>query len=374
MKSLAQSIFLLIFILAGCSEPKKEIVQKVKYDIPFDGTVQDIKLEQLFKNISYLPLETNDSCLLKYIKRIICKNGYIYIADTKSGGQEITLFKEDGHYKRKIGHKGNGPEEYLGFLNISVNNAGNISFGDRKKQSVITYTVNDKFVSRVKIDSIHIRDLVYLDDTTLLLRSDLDREGYKFYVLNTPQNKVSNYYFSISKRMLNSFFNDCFTTYGNKVLMCEYQSNKIIEVSKDSMSVRYIFNIGNKMPPEGFWDRMIPAFDIYNEYTKYGYIGHIPCFAEGDNSMLLRFQGNPKETKAFAFIDKVTEQSTIFKRLILTDGVVIEPNFFFSRGDGKIIFLVMPSDILESGNVEFISRFPGLEEDSNPVLLFAEIK
>ena len=246
--------------------------------------------------------------------------------------------------------------------------------GDRFYKSIITYTSDDKFVSKIRLDSIPLRDLVYLNDTILLIRSDIRDNKNIFHVFDISKKEITNSYYPLPKRNLTCWFKDCFTTYNNKVLTCEYQSNEIIEVSKDSMSVRYIFNIGNKMPPKGFWDRDIPYDIIASEYTQNGYIGHIPCFAEGNNSMLLRFQGNPDETRGFAFVDKATDQTSIFKKLILADGVVIEPDFFFSRGDGKIIFLVMPSDILESGNTEFISRFPGLEEENNPVLLFAEIK
>lgn len=374
MKTPIYLIILSAFLCAGCSEPKKEAVQKVKYDIPFDGVMQDIKLEQLFKNISFLPLETNDSSLLGRLERIICKNGYIYIANYGSDGTEISLFKKDGHYIRKIGHLGNGPEEYLGFLNMNVSNDGNVSLGDRFRKSIVTYSSNGDFVSEIKMKSIPLRDMVYLNDTTMLIRSDIREEGDKFYVLDITQKKIINSYEPVSKRNLTCAFKDCFTTYNDKVLTCEYQSNEIVEVSKDSMSVRYIFNIGNKMPPKGFWDRDIPGEVLGGEYTKKGYIGHIPCFAESDNSMLFRFQGNPDETRGFAFVDKATEEPTLFKRLILADGVIIEPDFFFSRGDGKIIFLVLPTDILESGNSEFISRFPGLKEDDNPILLFAEIK
>lgn len=374
MKSFIKVVLLLTLI--GCSEVKKEneIVYKMNYYIPFDGSVQDVKLEDLFKDASYLPLQTNESCLLGRIERVVCKNGYVYIADCKSKGPEIFMFKENGRYSHKITHKGESSGDYMTFLNMNVSDIGNISMIERGVLVVHTYTTNDEFVSTIKLDSISLRDLAYLNDTTILIRSSLDQDGYKFHILNTLTNKITNSYDPVRRRRWNMYYQDCFATYSGKVLLCEYQSNEIVEVTKDSSHVRYVLNVGGKMPPAGFFDQDISAYDLHGKFAKKGYIGHIPCFAESDKSLLFRFQGGKDETKAFAFVDKATDHSVVFRRIILADGVVAEPTFFHSCGDGKVIFEVLPSTILESGNADFIAKFPGLEEESNPVLLFAEMK
>lgn len=59
---------------------------------------------------------------------------------------------------------------------------------------------------------------------------------------------------------------------------------------------------------------------------------------------------------------------------MLAEKVVIEPDFFYSQNDGRVVFAISPETILNSGNQEFISQFPGLKEDDNPILMFAEIK
>ena len=59
---------------------------------------------------------------------------------------------------------------------------------------------------------------------------------------------------------------------------------------------------------------------------------------------------------------------------MLADNVVIEPNFFYSQNDGRVVFAVSPETVLNSGNQAFINQFSGVKEDDNPILMFAEIK
>lgn len=63
----------------------------------------------------------------------------------------------------------------------------------------------------------------------------------------------------------------------------------------------------------------------------------------------------------------------MFDELILAEGVSIKPSYFHSLGNGRICFVIDPVQILESENADFIAQFPGLKEDSNPVLLEIEL-
>ena len=80
------------------------------------------------------------------------------------------------------------------------------------------------------------------------------------------------------------------------------------------------------------------------------------------------------ETKGFALINKVSGKSQAFRQIELAENVFVNPNRFHFVEEGKIVFAVSPETILNSGNQEFISQFPGLKEYDNPILMFAEIK
>lgn len=61
-------------------------------------------------DVRYVPLETNDSCLISFPHKIVMRDSLIIITDKQQ--DEIFLFNTDGKYLNKISHKGSGPMEY----------------------------------------------------------------------------------------------------------------------------------------------------------------------------------------------------------------------------------------------------------------------
>ena len=337
-----------------------------------------VKATDIFKNIHYVALETNDAALLKpepYC--VVCRNNYIYILDNKKWGNEIHLYDSKGRYIRDIGKKGEGPEDYLGGLHIAVNNNGMISFPDRMRSEIINYSKEGEFVSRIKLDTISMIKDIFMNDSLLLVESFYDRSGYKFHVVDVFNRKVIRAFHPIKNRVYMVGFPETMTRYKDKILISECQSNDVLEVTLDGVKVRYTININDKMPPEGFWDQKASSYSlIADENRRMGYIGHIPCFTETDHSIFFGFRGlvPATESQGWALIDKVSGKSQTFKKIELAENVCINPQIFHFVEEGKIVMTVSPETILNSGNQEFISQFPGLKEDDNPILMFAEIK
>ena len=94
---------------------------------------------------------------------------------------------------------------------------------------------------------------------------------------------------------------------------------------------------------------------------------------ENDKAILFRFHGMKEGLESFAYINKLTGQIRTFDTIILADGLSVKPTFFHAQDNGKLIFAIEPISILESGNEELKAKFPDLEEDSNPVLLYVEL-
>lgn len=336
-----------------------------------------VKATDIFKNIHYVPLETNDAALLAEPYCIVLRDNYIYILDIKMSGNEIHLYDSDGKYIRHIGQKGQGPNDYLGGLHIAVNGKGMLSLPDRIRSEIINYTQEGEFVSRIRMDTISMIKDIFLNDSLLLVQNFYDRSGYKFHVVDVFNRKVIRAFHPIKNRVYMVGFPETMTRYKDKILISECQSNDVLEVTLDGVKVRYTININDKMPPEGFWDQKASSYSlIADEYRRMGYIGHIPCFTETDHSIFFGFRGlvPATETQGWALIDKVSGKSQSFKKIELAENVCINPRIFHSCDDGKIVMTVSPEAILNSGNQEFISQFPGLKEDDNPILMFAEIK
>lgn len=128
------------------------------------------------------------------------------------------------------------------------------------------------------------------------------------------------------------------------------------------------------MPPKGYWDNNnVDIQTLDRDYAQKGYIGDITCFAENDKAILFRFHGKKENTEAFTYIDKLTGENYIFNTIEIANDLSISPSFFYAQDDGKLIFIIEAHTILESKNEELRAKFPDLEEDSNPVLLYVEL-
>ena len=357
------------------SVEKVSAINNKQINITYKGKDRSriVKATDIFKNIHYVPLETNEVALLNpepYC--IVFKNDYIYILDKK-----IHLYDSNGKYIRDIGKKGEGPEDYLGGLHIAVNSKGMLSLPDRRRSEIINYTKDGEFVSRIKLDTISMIKDIFMNDSLLLVESFYDRSGYKFHVVDIFNKKVVRTFYPIKNRVYMIGFSETMTRYKDKILISECQSNDVLEVTLDGVKVRYTININDKMPPEGFWNQKASSYSlIADENRRMGYIGHIPCFTETDHSIFFGFRGlvPATETQGWALIDKVNGKSQTFKKIELAENVCINPQIFHFVEEGKIVMTVSPETILNSGNQEFISQFPGLKEDDNPILMFAEIK
>lgn len=79
--------------------------------IDLDKNVQKtIKYSSFVDSISYIPLETNDSCTIGQVKDIQIADSFIFVLDKKQ--PVIFIFDQHGNYLNKIDHQGQGPGEY----------------------------------------------------------------------------------------------------------------------------------------------------------------------------------------------------------------------------------------------------------------------
>lgn len=362
-------------------------VQKKKnpdgyYYIPFDKKAHKIKLEDLFKNVRYVRLETNDNCLVNgNTCKIVYRNGIIHLENYINHKYEVLLFNKEGIFQRSICKEGQGPEEYQNATSIAVNSKGHISFAERVgKGRIVNYGLDGDFISRINLAGLGLKDLTYLNDSVLLLRGergfqkDMPREEFQTFNIHTKE-VIKNMH-PVKYRPYRMWFAEGLTTYQGKAIISSYQSNQILEATEDTVRVKYTLNIGKKMPPAGFWEEQ-PSYEVTKREEKsYEYIGHIPFFAENDRYMFISFMGSlgVEELQSLALVEKATGKSRTFKGIVLAENVMIEPIDFFWQSNGEIIIPFWPHKIIDSENKEFLSQFPDLKEDDNPILLIGELK
>lgn len=127
------NILLTAFVSCTNSTPQESVVV-----IDLDKDVQKtIKYSSFVDSISYIPLETTDSCLIGHVKDIQIADSFIFVLDKKQ--PIIFIFDRYGHYLSKIDRRGQGPGEYGWIVQFYYNE-------NRKSISVCTASGSCKII------------------------------------------------------------------------------------------------------------------------------------------------------------------------------------------------------------------------------------
>lgn len=158
-------ILLLIGILfIGCSSETGDTVLHVRHvDL---SHVQDVSAFDLVDSITVVSLETNDSCLVSYMRSIQKKGDKLYILD----GRQETLFcfGMDGSFLFKIHRLGNGPEEYQHIESFCLDEQGNIYLVE-PWGIIHMYSPHGEFMRRIEVfDKTSVINKIYCIDDELI--------------------------------------------------------------------------------------------------------------------------------------------------------------------------------------------------------------
>lgn len=97
----------LIGLLSCTGEKNTDVLPTV--DLTDVTNRTEIKLSDVTSDVTYVKLETNDSCLIGNNFQLYADDQYIF---SFSNGQIYLFDRKDGHFVRAISKRGEGPGEY----------------------------------------------------------------------------------------------------------------------------------------------------------------------------------------------------------------------------------------------------------------------
>jgi hypothetical protein len=174
-------MILSLCILISCKERKE--ISEIEDSIIELNIRESLKqqekvffLSDLSDEIKYVPLETNDSCLLYGVYRLMLTHEYILVSD----GLALYQFDLTGRFIRQIGRPGKGPGEHgrrikvdaqnedLFIFSSGIMNIYDLETGSFKRNFKVDFDVSDFNVS--------------IDDNILFFTSDLPSGPLSFSV------------------------------------------------------------------------------------------------------------------------------------------------------------------------------------------------
>lgn len=127
-----------------------------------------------FADIEYVPLETNDSCLIQYATQRAVSDSFIVVGD---GSQNrIHVFDRKGKHLRSFGRKGGGPEEFNYMYDVITDfDNGEVLVYDLKDNRFVRFGLDGKFrgVTNAQIEG-KLDDVSNFDATYMIARDGKD--------------------------------------------------------------------------------------------------------------------------------------------------------------------------------------------------------
>lgn len=149
MKPLGFAILSFSLLILACQDMRKS---DEKGTIVFSQSSSNEWLSKL--DCQFIPLETNDSCLVATVSDMVFDSSRLYLIDGKSN--LIFAFSLSGEFISQIGNVGSGPSEYQYPVNLHI---------DKTKQELIVADANTP-------------KLVYYDLKTLKYKRQLRSDDY----------------------------------------------------------------------------------------------------------------------------------------------------------------------------------------------------
>lgn len=373
-------IIVLLLIFFSCTS-KNDQTKKIDTTINFNSLSENNALD--FFSISFLPLQTNDSCILGGINQIKeVDNKYIILDVVKT--RKIMTFNKKGEFLGNIGNIGNAPGEYIRPISFSIDNNKNIiAVIDADRLKILYYSVDKySFLYEEKIP-FNTSHMEFLSNGEKIWNNKEEKNTNHDFILTDNNMKIK-------KGLLERIF---FSPYSIGMTRNIYKQNNNISIyspfdptlyriKNDTIFPIYHFSFGNyKTAPIAFLEEEskknkknhIPSL------RKSPYIYHYNIF-ETNNWLCVPYYVDKK--MFFGFYNKTNNTTYNYSQKFLENslGVGAFSSPIGVTNDNCFISLLRPDllkELKENGtklNPSLDSIIEKINEEDNPVLLFLKGK
>lgn len=153
MRYLYLAIINCVFLLS-CSDGEKSGYTAEGNDAYVDLSVCDDKtvlFSDVIDTIEYMPLETNERCLIGYITKIIPVGNTIVVVDNERANR-VFLYDKDGKFIRQISSRGDSPESYVSLRDVAIDKqGGRVFILDAATMRLLMFSMDGNFIKSVKL-------------------------------------------------------------------------------------------------------------------------------------------------------------------------------------------------------------------------------
>jgi hypothetical protein len=104
-----------------------------------------------FSYIRYIPLQTDENCLIGGVGKVLIRDNRIYVADYYKAFA-LFVFDLEGKFLFKIAQRGQGSNEYIDFRDFDIQNNGDIYILDGLRRKFLVFNSKGKHTHNIYAD------------------------------------------------------------------------------------------------------------------------------------------------------------------------------------------------------------------------------
>ncbi len=373
-----------LLLMAGCNtSPQKGTGCLPKIKVNQTPDEKEIIFQEIAEEINYIPLETNDTMLLRGVFISIGIEG---IAVMHQADGRIFLFDSKGKAQGSISRKGGGPEEYVGMQQAVVDWKRNELFVLDYKPYIKVYDLSGNYKRTLSMPiKVRDREMYSYSDSHLVLfkevpdteigQADRDFAPYQPIILldkttgettTLPYTKNSNVSIRLSSGWVN---NNAIYASGINVYLSDVSSDTIYQLHPFGHKVE---PMTIRTPSVNSMDGERYLFNLEGITDRYGFFRRTNKHIQGKASQYIQEWMYDYQTGE-TFLPIFKNQDYLSMKLDAHDLIHChgEKNCLYAKLEAFELIEALKNDELD-GELKTIAQ--ELMEDDNPVLMIVKLR
>lgn len=236
-------------LFCSCNEDKqpKECIHIDLTNI-IETEAKETPLEEWAKSVRFVPLETNDNILIKYISQVYQRGDKLLVSH---GNNRVSVFDLQGKYLHDISSKGEGPTNFISVDNVTLHNE--LIYIHETRNIIKAYDWQGNFVKKMVLPA-RMDGLITIEGKEEMLAYVPNLSGdepMRFYLLKGEEviDSIPNPFIYPKAAFSQMFYPEFFPTQGSLKGFTELHSDTVYRVEKDWKTYPYMsIGIGKFQP------------------------------------------------------------------------------------------------------------------------------
>lgn len=295
----------LLLLSCGHTEEQNPIL------IDLDKTTEEIRYSDFVDSISYIELNTRDSCIVSDIEKIYMDNDTILIWDEQEAG--ILTFDDKGKLVNQLNHYGQGPGEFITITAFCIDPQTNtLLVWDYPSQRINKYTYSGEFLGYNRCE-LFVRDFTPLNRERKLCILPFYSESHPsgIWISDSTNHILKDLEIPVPMNDKVEFSGTYYNVDGDSIFIYDRNYDYLYKVCHDSIERIYSFQVSQSL------DRDLRKRDPAT-LLPFKDIAYMSNFSLSENFLLqtYHYYDNTDNPNVWVLYDRNSEKISISKEMI----------------------------------------------------------